>query len=163
MKRLYLVRHAKSSWSYSDAKDVDRPLKERGIRDAYLMSSLISQKYEKPEVMLTSMANRALHTAVIFAENWHFPYSEVLLKRSLYMHHTRKVLDTLAEQDDSVKHMMMVSHNPLINDLANKLQSDMKIDNVPTCGIVGIEFDQDSWADLSEGKLLFFEYPKNYR
>lgn len=66
MKTLYIVRHAKSSWEYSGIEDIDRPLKKRGIKDAHLMSKFLTKKIEKPDAFITSSANRALHTAVIF-------------------------------------------------------------------------------------------------
>ncbi|WP_233890439.1 SixA phosphatase family protein, partial [Tenacibaculum piscium] len=66
MKTLYIVRHAKSSWLYQGIKDIDRPLKERGIKDSHLFSKFLSQEIVKPDVFVSSSANRALHTAIIF-------------------------------------------------------------------------------------------------
>ena len=62
MKTLYIVRHAKSSWEYESIKDIDRPLKKRGINDAHLMSNLLVKKINRPDLLLSSSANRALHT-----------------------------------------------------------------------------------------------------
>ena len=59
MKTLYIVRHAKSSWKYDSVKDIDRPLKERGINDAHLLSKHLSEKIKRPDVFITSTANRA--------------------------------------------------------------------------------------------------------
>ena len=70
MKTLYIVRHAKSSWKYEGVDDIDRPLKERGIKDAHFLSKHLSKKIKRPDVFLSSSANRALHTAVIFCENF---------------------------------------------------------------------------------------------
>ncbi|TDA89313.1 histidine phosphatase family protein, partial [Halomonas marinisediminis] len=67
MKTLYIVRHAKSSWTYPSIKDIDRPLKERGINDAYLISEVLLKKIKCPDVFLSSCANRALHTGMIFS------------------------------------------------------------------------------------------------
>jgi phosphohistidine phosphatase len=69
MKTLFIVRHAKSSWTYKGIEDIDRPLKKRGIKDAHLMSKFLCKKIEKPDVFVTSSANRALHTAIIFVKN----------------------------------------------------------------------------------------------
>jgi len=66
MKTLYIVRHAKSSWDYEGIEDIDRPLKKRGIHDAHLVSKFLAAKINKPDVFISSSANRALHTAVIF-------------------------------------------------------------------------------------------------
>ena len=64
MKTLYIVRHAKSSWEYEGIKDIDRPLKKRGIDDAYLISTVLQKKVETPSVFVSSCANRALHTSI---------------------------------------------------------------------------------------------------
>ena len=67
MKTLYIVRHAKSSWEYEGIKDIDRPLNKRGINSAYLISSVLNKKVPCPDVFISSCANRALHTAMIFS------------------------------------------------------------------------------------------------
>ena len=82
MKTLYIVRHAKSSWTYKRIEDIDRPLKKRGIKDAHLMSKFLSKKIEKPDVFVTSSANRALHTAIIFVKNLVFHTQIFKLKDS---------------------------------------------------------------------------------
>ena len=73
MKTLYIVRHAKSSWDYESIADIDRPLKERGIKDAHLISNYLAETIKKPDVFVTSSANRALHTAIIFCDNFSYP------------------------------------------------------------------------------------------
>ena len=59
MKTLFIVRHAKSSWEYEGIQDIDRPLKKRGINDAYLISKVLQKKIETPSVFVSSCANRA--------------------------------------------------------------------------------------------------------
>ena len=81
MKTLYIVRHAKSSWEYQGIKDIDRPLKKRGIKDAHLVSSFLSKKIDRPDVFVSSSANRALHTAIIFCENLQYPLSNLQIKK----------------------------------------------------------------------------------
>ena len=83
MKTLYIVRHAKSSWEYQGVEDIDRPLKKRGIKDAYLMSKFLSKKINKPDVFISSVANRALHTSVIFCQNFNYPLSNLKIKKEL--------------------------------------------------------------------------------
>ena len=74
MKTLYIVRHAKSSWEYQDVKDIDRPLKKRGIKDAHLISNFLAKEIERPDVFISSVANRALHTGVIFCPKFQLPF-----------------------------------------------------------------------------------------
>jgi len=80
MKTLYIVRHAKSSWEYEGIEDIDRPLKRRGIKDAHLMSKFLSKEIDRPDVFVSSSANRALHTALIFCENFEYPLSNIKIK-----------------------------------------------------------------------------------
>lgn len=82
MKTIYIVRHAKSSWAYEGVEDIDRPLKERGINDAHLVSKLLAKKIEKPDVFISSVANRALHTSVIFCRNFNYPLSNLQIKKN---------------------------------------------------------------------------------
>ena len=86
MKTLYLVRHSKSSWSIDGISDRDRPLKGRGIRDAHIVSEVVSRSLEtNPSVKLySSPANRAVHTALIFAEKFNINASQLAIKESLY-------------------------------------------------------------------------------
>ena len=84
MKTLYIVRHAKSSWKYSGIEDIDRPLKKRGIKDAHLMSKFLSKEIARPDVFISSSANRALHTGIIFCENLEYPLANLQINRQLY-------------------------------------------------------------------------------
>ena len=84
MKTLYIVRHAKSSWEYEGIEDIDRPLKRRGIKDAHLMSKFLSKEIDRPDVFVSSSANRALHTALIFCENFEYPLSNIKIKSKYY-------------------------------------------------------------------------------
>ena len=70
IKKLYIVRHGKSTWDYESTSDIDRPLKERGIKDAYSMSERLLDKIQIPELIISSNAIRALHTATIFARTF---------------------------------------------------------------------------------------------
>ena len=81
MKTIYIVRHAKSSWEYQEIKDMDRPLKKRGINDAYLVSSILKEKILKPDAFITSSAIRALSTAVVFCNNFGFPLSRLKINK----------------------------------------------------------------------------------
>ena len=77
MKKVFIVRHAKSSWDDMHLVDYDRPLKGRGVKDAYLVSNWLSQNHERPDALYSSPATRALHTAMIFSRNLQFPFSKL--------------------------------------------------------------------------------------
>ena len=100
MKTLYIVRHAKSSWKYSGIDDIDRPLKKRGITDAHLMSKILNKMVDRPDVFISSSANRALHTAVIFCENFGYPHFNLQIKRQLYSFSDGYLVKTVNALDD---------------------------------------------------------------
>ena len=83
MKTIYIVRHAKSSWEYEGIKDIDRPLKKRGINDAYLISNVLQKKIACPDVFVSSCANRALHTGMIFSYTFNYPLANLKISKSL--------------------------------------------------------------------------------
>jgi phosphohistidine phosphatase len=159
MKTLYIVRHAKSSWNYIDVKDYDRPLTERGINDAYLIASVLKTKIKKPDVFLSSSANRALHTAIIFSDTLGYPLTNLKINRSLYSFSDGYLLKTIYALDDDFDTAIIFSHNHGINDFVNKFGNQI-IDNVPTAGVVGIKFDENHWKNVKKGETILLEFPK---
>ncbi|WP_425659470.1 SixA phosphatase family protein [Tenacibaculum ascidiaceicola] len=162
MKTLYIVRHAKSSWKYESVKDIDRPLKERGISDAHLLSKYLAGEIQRPDVFLSSSANRALHTAVIFCENFGYPLSNLKIKRQLYSFSDGYLVKTVKALDDSFNSAIVFSHDHGINSFVNKF-GNKPIAHVSTCGVVGIEFDTKHWKDIKKGNTVLVEFPKNHR
>jgi len=166
MKKLYIVRHAKSSWEYKDVKDIDRPLKRRGINDSYLMSAFLSKKHIRPDVFISSSANRALHTAMIFCENFKFPLANLQIKKSLYSFSDGYLIKTIKALDDGFDSAIIFSHDHGINDFVNNY-GNMLISHVPTCGVIGIEFNTKHWKNIkpikSDGKTFLFDFPKNHK
>ncbi|ALU74287.1 histidine phosphatase family protein [Tenacibaculum finnmarkense] len=162
MKTLYIVRHAKSSWLYQGIKDIDRPLKERGIKDSHLFSKFLSQEIAKPDVFVSSSANRALHTAIIFCENFKYPLSNLQIKRQLYNFSDGYLVKTVNALDDNFSSAIIFSHDHGINSFVNNF-GDKPIAHVPTCGIIGIEFKDKHWKNLKKGRTILVDFPKNHR
>ncbi|MFK8060965.1 MAG: histidine phosphatase family protein [Polaribacter sp.] len=162
MKTLYIVRHAKSSWEYSGIEDIDRPLKKRGIKDAHLMSKFLSKKIDKPDVFITSSANRALHTAVIFCENFCFPHTNLQIKRQLYSFSDGYLVKTVNALDDGYSSAIIFSHDHGINTFVNEF-GDKPLAHVSTCGVIGIQFKDKHWKNIRKGKTILVEFPKNHK
>ena len=165
MKTLYLVRHAKSSWAIEDIADKDRPLKGRGIRDAHLISTYLGETLDRPlNIQLcSSSATRALHTALIFAQNFGIPAREIRLVDELYHSHWEHIHDEVMRTDDEVDILFLFAHNPGITDYVNEI-TDAGIKNVPTTGVAGIGYESNRWSELpKEGKCMLFEYPKKFK
>lgn len=161
MKTLVLLRHAKSSWDNHDLSDFDRPLNERGLRDTPRMGKRFKEKAITPDKLITSPANRALTTCMLFAETIGFPKQNIKTDERLYHAEEEEILDivqNLKEPDDVV---ILVGHNPGFTDFVNHLMN-IRIDNVPTCGIVACKLPVKQWKEVTwhSGELLFFDYPK---
>ena len=162
MKTLYIVRHAKSSWEYSGIKDIDRPLKKRGIKDAHLISKFLSKEIDRPDVFISSSANRALHTAVIFCENLEYPLSNLKIKKRLYSFSDGYLVKTVNALDDGFNSAIIFSHDHGINSFVNKFGS-IPISHVSTCGVIGIKFEEKHWKNIKKGKTFITEFPKNHK
>ncbi|SEB81320.1 phosphohistidine phosphatase [Tenacibaculum sp. MAR_2009_124] len=162
MKTIYIVRHAKSSWEYDGVKDIDRPLKKRGINDAHLLSKILAKKLKKPDVFVSSSANRALHTAVIFCENFDYPLSNLQIKRQLYSFSDGYLVKTVKALDDGFSSAIVFSHDHGINTFVNKF-GNKPLAHVPTCGVIGIKFNEKHWKDIKKGTTVLVEFPKYHR
>jgi len=161
MKRLTLLRHAKSSWGQPGLSDHDRPLNQRGQRDAPVMARRLVAHGVRPSLILTSSAKRARETAKLVAREIGYPIEFLQTEKSLYLADPDTILEVIEVQDDTFSDIVVCIHNPGITDLANRL-SDQSIDNVPTCGMVIVEVDTDSWSEIasSRHKFIIFDYPK---
>lgn len=163
MKRLFLIRHAKSSWKEHGMTDHERPLNHRGEKDAPFMAKLLKKNKFKPDFILTSNAVRAKRTAEIFASVFGYPIEEITAEPDLYLAGRQNFLKTVNTIDDGINCCFLFSHNPGISEFGHFLTDKERLD-MPTCSIWGIEFDVNSWREIKcgAGKTIFFEYPKNF-
>jgi phosphohistidine phosphatase len=113
--------------------------------------------------MISSPAKRALKTAEIIAKELDFPVKKIVADASIYAAGISDLLDVIRNIDDAVHHVMMYGHNPGITMLVEHL-THYRVENIPTCGIFCIDFDIDSWKEISEGggTVVFFDYPKKH-
>lgn len=164
MLTLFLIRHAKSSWSTPGMKDFDRPLNERGLKNAPFMGKVLADRGEQPHIMVSSTANRAISTCRLLAKEFKYNENNIVQKDELYHAEIRTWLKVVNDFDHTHKTVMAFGHNNGITDFANYL-ADAGIDNIPTCGIVKISFDFDDWKMVSKatGSLVYFDYPKRYK
>ena len=160
-KILYLVRHAKSSWKDPSLADKERPLNKRGRRSAPDMGRRMLEQGHRPDLIISSPANRALSTAKIIAQELGCDVSEILTDDQLYFSGSGGMQSILERLDDRYRKVMVVGHNPAMTSLMNIL-GNTSVFNMPTCAIAVIGFDMASWADLhsAEGELLGYDFPK---
>lgn len=158
MKTLYLTRHAKSSWEF-DLTDNQRPLNERGLRDAPRVAQVVAEKMPKPDLFMSSDAVRAKTTAFIFAKAYYTPENEVVLEHKLYDFSGQDLVQVIRTCPDTVDRLMVFGHNNAMTNFVN-VYGDRSIDNVPTAGFIAIEFDIDHWKNLRQGHTMFTCFPK---
>ncbi|NJK95373.1 MAG: hypothetical protein HC905_11085 [Bacteroidales bacterium] len=147
IKTLVIVRHAKSSWDYDSIEDVDRPLKESGIKNAYLIAETLKKRNISFDAVYSSPANRALHTALIFSRVIKYPASKIRILDELYSESDSSVIQFIRAIPETHANILMVGHNPTFTDLANRFLKQ-RISNLPTAGAVFLELNCDSWAHI---------------
>ncbi len=161
MKTLTLVRHAKSSWKDNSLADRERPLNKRGKRDAPEMGRRIAAAGIRPSLIVSSPAVRAWTTAKIVAGQIGYPREFLQRDNALYLASVNGILDAIVAQDPGFNSLMLVGHNPGFTDFANYLVPGLT-NNIPTAGVVSVEFDSDDWSlyDKPPAELLLYDYPK---
>ncbi len=159
---ILLIRHAKSSWDDPNLADFDRPLAERGLREAPIMASELAKHRLPIDLVIASPSMRTRQTLEYFRTALQIPESRIVWDSTIFHSSADNLLRILSTLDDSVRHVVLVGHNPSMTDLSNALQSDTLIENVPTCGIVHLRGDWSSWNEIRDrkGKLELFLYPK---
>ncbi|MDF1551520.1 MAG: histidine phosphatase family protein [Deferrisomatales bacterium] len=162
MKRLVLVRHAKSSWKNPGQADFDRPLNQRGKRDAPVMAGRLAAQGIAPNRIVSSPARRARKTAKAIAAALDYPADEIELEEELYEAGVATLLHLVRCLDDADREVLLVGHNPGFTDLCNLL-TGAAIANLPTCATATVEFDLASWALVgpASGQLTRFDTPKD--
>ena len=159
MKTLLLVRHAKSSWSQPNLTDFDRPLNERGKREAPEIATILREMDTAFEMCLLSPAQRTRETASAFLPQ--LPWNpQVHHDEKLYLADVHQLMSIIGKQSDTISSLCLVGHNPGLTELANYL-TEAFIDNIPTSGVVRIGLHGQSWKEACRGtgSLLEFKRP----
>ncbi len=164
MRRLTLVRHAKSDWSLPGQVDWDRPLNKRGQRDAPEMARRLRSRKLKPDQMISSPAVRAITTASVMARELRVAATRLQQDERLYLASPADLLEVIRELGGEARHVMVFGHNPGMTECANRLSAGEHIDNLPTCGVFTAQFGIKAWSELDwgGGQEAEFDYPKNH-
>ena len=161
MKKLVLIRHGKSSWDHPELKDYHRPLKQRGVNNAFSIAEELMTRNISPDLLLSSPAVRALDTAIIVATNMGYPLNNIATETTIYEASVSELLEVLSAVPEEDSTVLFFGHNPGFTGLANRLQEE-PIFNLPTCGAVAIELPITHWDQIKScsGKQLFKLIPK---
>ncbi len=162
MKTIYVVRHAKSSWGDLTIPDFDRPLSDRGQRNAPEMAQRLLNRGIHIDGFISSTARRALQTAIQFAKVFDRSPEEIQLHDELYHAPSSIYGELISGLDDSLASVAIFGHNPGISYFVNTLTTT-RIDEMPTCGIFAVSIEAPSWKQFAAAKksFLFFDRPKD--
>lgn len=162
MKTLYLMRHAKSSWSFDDLSDEQRPLNDRGRDDAPRMGQALAKRHIQLGLLVSSGAVRALSTAALVAKELDYPPERIAVRPEIYEADLDTLLGVVHSLPDEAQSVLLVGHNNTITDLANYLSPSPLQQEMPTAGIVCLHFHTDRWADVARAnaEFYFFDRPR---
>ena len=162
MKSLIIVRHCKSSWADLSLSDFDRPLNKRGNIDGELMSNYLREKEKKIDKLILSTSKRTRLTSKYFTEKIHFDSISYL--DELYHASYSDIINIISKVENNFNSVMVIGHNPGLTELINQY-TIMNIYNLPTTGVVKVEFKGDKWERITEnkGSIVYKKFPKELK
>ncbi len=152
MKELYIIRHAKSSWDNPNLEDFDRPLNDRGKREAPLMASLLEAKIKEIDYIVSSPARRAKETAMEFSSK--YKHAHLSFEDSIYESSVVSLNNIVQSFEDKYLKAILIGHNPSLTYLADYYIGE-NIGHLPTGGILGIRFHIDQWNMITSNLGTF--------
>ncbi len=161
MKTITLIRHAKSDWSMP-VDDKMRNITIEGRLRSEKVSLLFTPYLNENYSIFCSDAVRAQQTCKVFMSVWKKSYSEVKIQPELYTFAESNLTKFIFALNNSISHCIIFGHNNAITDFVTKF-GGIFVENVPTSGCVSIQFDSDSWSEITEGKTIVKLFPKDIR
>ncbi len=162
MKQLTLLRHAKSSWADAAQQDYDRPLNDRGLRDAPMMAQRLVEQACIPDFILCSSAQRTRQTAQFFLDAFQLDGNNISYVDALYLASPGTLLEHIQQGDSAINHLMIIAHNPGLESLGRQLHHSAP-SQLPTCAVLSFTLSSDSFVIQpdTEIDLVLHDYPKN--
>lgn len=157
MKNLILIRHSKSSWDVP-MQDIDRPLSTRGVQDAHLVSEKLIASMPDKYLVWSSYSKRTSETALIFSQNLGFSFQNIKFKSELYTFECDKLLQQIKTCDEPFDSLVVFCHNEAVTELVNQL-GHITFDNVPTTGVIQLQFKQNEWSTIENGTTTNYLFP----
>lgn len=161
MKSLLILRHAKSSWKHPELNDHDRPLNQRGKRDAPRLGEYLQNEHLVPDLIVSSTAKRAFSTAKTVAKFSGYK-GEINLNRSLYAAGPLAYIDVLRALPNKSARVLIIGHNPGLEQLVRMLTGEEHA--ISTCSLAHIQLRLSSWSEIenkTKGKLLVIRHPRD--
>jgi phosphohistidine phosphatase len=162
LKTLFIIRHSKSSWKNANLSDHERPLNKRGNIDAKLISNYLSSVVINIDFLHCSSSKRTRETAEYFLEKINI--NKQNYDDQLYHVSSEDLLQAIRAYDNNLSSAMIIAHNPGLTNFVNLL-TDLNLWNLPTTGMIVIDFNVSSWEEIKEnnGKILFKKFPKEFK
>ncbi|MGW8316218.1 MAG: SixA phosphatase family protein [Bacteroidales bacterium] len=160
-RRLFIIRHGKSSWDHEGLADIHRPLSDRGVRNAVTMAERLKERNMIPELLLSSPAARALYTALIMSRTWALSPEALQIHEEIYEASARDLDEVLGTVPATVTSVALFGHNPTFTLYANRFL-DQPLNNLPTAGVVVVTLESEGWSDPGKRRIVetYVDYPK---
>lgn len=161
MLRLVLFRHAKSSWAYPELSDFERPLNERGRRDAPLIAARLVPVLGKKYMVLSSPACRAATTARLAMQQWKKSDTAIIYRAELYHASLDALWQVITTQSSECSTLVVFGHNEGLTELAERC-SKGKLAHLPTAAVAVFDFEAEGWSDIQQdfAQLVHYDFPK---
>ncbi len=164
MKRLCLLRHAKSSWNLPDLCDKNRPLSARGIQDAPRVGQMLSRRMT-PLMFYVSPAVRALQTFSGVLEGWSdLSCEHCQVEPALYTFESAHLIDWLTLYEANSDSLALIGHNPALTNLVHHLAGKSSLHNLPTAGWIELLLPIEHWSAIAfiegQGVIDFRTFPR---
>ena len=153
MKTVYIVRHGKAVPASANIADADRLLTDTGVARTCKIAEYMNESKPVIDQIIASPAERAYDTALIIADKLGISVKKVIANEKLFSGDDTDALDLMEDLDDSISSVMIVGHNPIITQVANRFASP-KLESLPTTGVVSVHLDTDKWVDLKKAKVI---------
>ena len=160
-KIVYIIRHAKSRHAFPGESDFSRPLNETGLQQVEKMAARLSEIKDRIDMIFCSSALRTKQTAIGLATAWGLDPNKIQFVDELYHASEETITRFISSINKTYNTALIVVHNPGVTDFVNEMTTDFKIDDVPTCGVIGIEIKSDSWEDFkkTDKKIISWSFP----
>lgn len=166
MKKLYILRHAKSCWDNNEFEDIDRPLNSRGLADSALIGEYLKKQGISIDILVSSPALRSLMTSQIIAPYLKYPIEHIKLDQRYFEFNDNgdKILQCIEKTSDDYEKLLVIGHNNTFENLVTRLTNGV-VSKLPTCGIISLSFNINKWEDCSTNipSIDFFIHPKDLK
>jgi len=162
VKRIYFIRHAKSSWEDIRLTDFERPINDRGRNDIIKMGSWFKQRLVDLDAVFSSPANRAIYTARAICKEIEYEVHNIIINNNIFEATKDDLIQIIKGLDNHLNNIIIFGHNPALTDVINYLEVNLSLKNLPTLGVCGMDLNIKKWDDIdfNTGKSILFMTPK---